>query len=175
MAWSNGPLVLYHGRDDGSASTIINSGISLDRCRVIADFGQGVDKPRVWYRLRTELIGVAKQCRWRPVRRPSRRSYVSRLIATSLPFWSSWPSLRKTPTMISGILSGAAGEALLRHNIAATEIGATMWYSARSLCGHKRWLSRTATKLAFIRPGYKCLPTARIETQQTQRHRLFPR
>ena len=41
MAWTNGPLVLYHGCDDGSARSIANSGINLSLCAKLTDFGQG--------------------------------------------------------------------------------------------------------------------------------------
>ena len=41
MAWTNGPLVLYHGCDDLSASAIVTRGVSLTPCKPFTDFGLG--------------------------------------------------------------------------------------------------------------------------------------
>ena len=41
MPWTNGRLILYHGTDDGSANTIMASGVSLGACRSLTDFGKG--------------------------------------------------------------------------------------------------------------------------------------
>jgi hypothetical protein len=41
MAWNNGPLVLYHGCDDASASNINGNGINLTLCQPLTDFGRG--------------------------------------------------------------------------------------------------------------------------------------
>lgn len=41
MAWSNGPLVVYHGTDHASAQSIRSSGIDPSRFRAKTDFGAG--------------------------------------------------------------------------------------------------------------------------------------
>lgn len=41
MAWTNAPLVVYHGTDENSALHIARNGISLAACRPLADFGRG--------------------------------------------------------------------------------------------------------------------------------------
>lgn len=47
MAWSNGPIALYHGTDDLSAGAItlpslpMKHSVSLGRCSLLTDFGKG--------------------------------------------------------------------------------------------------------------------------------------
>lgn len=41
MAWSNGPLVLYHGTTQRYAKAIQKGGVDLDRCAKATEFGQG--------------------------------------------------------------------------------------------------------------------------------------
>ena len=41
MAWTNGPLDLYHGCDDEAAVAIFKTGVDLSKCKLLADFGQG--------------------------------------------------------------------------------------------------------------------------------------
>ena len=41
MPWNNGPLTVYHGCDDSSASSIAQLGIQLRHCKPRTDFGVG--------------------------------------------------------------------------------------------------------------------------------------
>jgi hypothetical protein len=41
MAWTNSPLIVYHGTVQPSADDILRNGISLSKCKAINDFGLG--------------------------------------------------------------------------------------------------------------------------------------
>ena len=41
MAWTDGPLVVYHGTDNAAASSIFKNGIELSLSQPFTDFGAG--------------------------------------------------------------------------------------------------------------------------------------
>jgi hypothetical protein len=69
VPWNNGPLALYHGCDDASATSIGSNGIGLGFCKTLTDFGQGfytttnLIQAKNWANVRCRLLAVGKSSR----------------------------------------------------------------------------------------------------------------
>ncbi len=64
MVWSDGPLVLYHGTDDSSATKISAGGVDLSVCTAYTDFGPGfytttnLDQAKNWANTRCRKLNA---------------------------------------------------------------------------------------------------------------------
>jgi hypothetical protein len=174
MAWNNGPLVLYHGSDDVSATTIINTGIDLSKCKVLADFGQGfytttsLVQAKNWANKRCKVVSVApgKKAVATVLRFDVDRDklalleFLAFVIENSnTDFWDFVRNCRQNPP--------PSQHRRLGNSIYDVVFGpVTLW--------PQTLIIKDGDQISFhTSVGLQSLSTAKIEAQQTLRHRLF--